>query len=94
MTDLGLRLVQSAAEHRPMPMADREPEVMYLDLDGDGVLDAVRITERRVLHDTRDGLGQVVQVVSELVSEIDDDGLGNSTHPPVRVETQARVGAL
>jgi hypothetical protein len=95
MTQRRLELVPPTAEPPArVSVAFREPEVRYLDLDGDGVPDAVRITETRVLGATRDGRGQVVQVVSELVSGIGDDGLARSTQPSSRVEVQRRVDAV
>ena len=90
-----LQLVPPTADHSARESVPfREPEVQYLDLDGDGVPDAVRITETRVLGATRDGRGQVVQTVSELVSGIGDDGLARSTQPSSCVEILRRVDAV
>jgi hypothetical protein len=94
MTERRLELVRPPVEHRtPTSVAFPEPEVRYLDLDGDGVPDAVRITETRVLQPTRDGRGHVVQIVTELISGIDDEGLARSKHPSSRVEVCRRLDA-
>jgi hypothetical protein len=52
-----------------IPRDNDEPE--YLDLDGDGVPDAVRTTER---IDYEVGGAEVVETVRELDREIGDDG--------------------
>jgi len=57
------------------------PEVGYLDLDGDGIPDAVEIRETRVLQCAPDGREEVVQVSVELAAGIGDDGI------PAKIET-------
>jgi hypothetical protein len=47
-------------------------EVTYLDLDGDGVLDAVRTVDVSVLHLASE---DVVRVLEELDAGIGDDGV-------------------
>lgn len=53
----------------------REPDVEFLDLDGDGVPDAVRITRSSVLRWAPDGREEVVKVISELDAGIGVDGI-------------------
>lgn len=55
-----------------MTIADKGSETRYLDLDGDGVPDAVEIVT--VDANGRDG----VEVVDEVDAEIDDDGVAHS----------------
>jgi hypothetical protein len=94
MTERTLELVPPAGERfTRMSTAGCEPEVLYLDLDGDGVPDAVRVTTSEVLHATRDGRGNVVHVTSELVEGIGDDGRARSTMPSSRVEIQPFIDA-
>lgn len=47
-------------------------DVEFLDLDGDGILDAIRTTERTVMHLIG---ADVVHVREELDAGIDDDGI-------------------
>jgi hypothetical protein len=60
--------------------ARHDTVVRYLDLDGDGVPDAVEITETRVLL-TADLRAEAVQIIVELDTGIGDDGV------PTHVET-------
>jgi hypothetical protein len=64
--------------------AHHETIVRYLDLDGDGVPDAVEITETRVLM-TADLCAEAVQIIVELDTGIGDDGI------PTHVETSERL---
>jgi len=52
-------------------MAERDGEPEYLDLDGDGVPDAVR-TRRQAAYEV--GGAEVVETVEELDRDIGDDG--------------------
>jgi hypothetical protein len=52
-------------------MAERDGEAEYLDLDGDGVPDAVRTTSEASYQ--ADGV-DVVETVEELDRDIDDEG--------------------
>lgn len=55
---------------------DQEHEIRYLDLDGDGVPDAVETTEVEVTE--IEGAGHrvtKVEVVTEVDADIDDDGV-------------------
>jgi hypothetical protein len=53
-------------------------ETTYLDLDGDGVPDAVHIVEAIAVDRTGDGHIDVVEVIEELLSDIGDDGVPGS----------------
>lgn len=73
------------AEIRP----GRQPEpgqMRYLDLDGDGVPDAVQRTLVTVLHRTSEGLADVVRVVEELEADIGDDGAPGVVQVTERLE--------
>ena len=70
----------------------------YLDLDGDGVPDAVRTTNTRAAWSNEVGDFEVLQTVEELAWGIDDDGVPEAVHviatdlvgpAPARQETQA-----
>jgi hypothetical protein len=50
-------------------------EVRYLDLDGDGVPDAVETTQTVPLHVGADGGVDAVQIIDEIDGSIDDDGV-------------------
>jgi hypothetical protein len=52
----------------------------YLDLDGDGVPDAVRTIDTRAAWSNRAGDFEVVQTVEELAWGIDDDGVPEAVH--------------
>ena len=62
-------------------------ETKFLDLDDDGLLDAVETTEWVAVDVDLDGTPDVVSAVAELDSAIGDDGV------PERIET-ARVTAF
>jgi hypothetical protein len=58
---------------------DSEPEAVvadpaYLDLDGDGVPDAVRTIHVEAFDVDGDGVADVVEIIQEVDAEIDDDG--------------------
>jgi hypothetical protein len=65
-----------------------EPDVEYLDLDGDGILDAVRITETRARRYAPDGREELVQVIVELDAGIGDDGVPATTERTETLEIQ------
>ena len=52
-----------------------EVETTYLDLDGDGVPDAVQTVEAIPVDRTGDGVTDAVGVVEEIASDIGDDGV-------------------
>ena len=52
----------------------------YLDLDGDGVPDAVRTIDTRAAWSNRVGDFEVLQTVEELAWGIDDDGVPEAVH--------------
>jgi hypothetical protein len=52
----------------------------YLDLDGDGVPDAVRTIDTHGAWSDRVGDFEVVGTVDELALDIDDDGVPASVH--------------
>jgi len=77
------RLVEEELAHTGIGDAEdacHDTVVRYLDLDGDGVPDAVEITEQRVLL-SADLRAEAVQVIVELDTGIGDDGV------PKHVET-------
>jgi len=49
-------------------------EPAYLDLDGDGVPDAVRTIRVDAFDVTGDGVADVVEIIQEVDAGIDDDG--------------------
>lgn len=51
-----------------------EADVRYLDLDGDGLPDAIEQTQTVPLHVGSDGVADVVRVIDELDTDIDDEG--------------------
>jgi len=57
-----------------------ETEVRYLDLDGDGVPDAVETRKTVALHVGSDGVADVVREIDELDTDIDDDGNAGRVH--------------
>jgi len=70
----------------------------YLDLDGDGVPDAVRTIDTRAAWSNRVGDFEVLQTVEELAWGIGDDGVPEAVHvtaidlvgpSPARQEPQA-----
>jgi hypothetical protein len=74
-------------------------DVQYLDLDGDGVPDAVRTTRTRSVASGTDGLGQAIEITEQLASHIDVDGVPASiqvveTHyAPRGAGVEMRVGS-
>lgn len=60
-----------------MTIAGSKSETRYLDLDGDGVPDAVE-TVTVVFDETRSGSVDAVEIVDELDADIDDDGVAHS----------------
>ena len=57
-----------------------EIDVRFLDLDGDGVPDAVETRKTEPLHVGADGRPDVVREIDEIDSDIDDDGTVRSVH--------------
>ena len=55
-------------------------EMEYLDLDGDGVPDAVRTTRTVIVDHVHQGGVDLVEVTEELASGIGVDGVPRSTH--------------
>jgi hypothetical protein len=55
-------------------------EVEYLDLDGDGVLDAVRTTCTRSFDMSHDGGADLIETVERLTWGIDVDGFPEGIH--------------
>jgi hypothetical protein len=51
-----------------------ESETRYLDLDGDGLLDAIEVTERIVSVGTGDGERKTLQTIRTLAAGIEEDG--------------------
>jgi hypothetical protein len=49
-------------------------EPKYLDLDGDGVPDAVQTVRVNTFDITGDGIAEAIEVIQEVDAEIDDDG--------------------
>jgi hypothetical protein len=88
-------------EHQPSAPPSRPPDVVtppeseYLDLDRDGVPDAVR-TSRTLGYDvTGDGIADVVETIDEVASEIDIDGVPHHVEVTDTVEADpAHDGAL
>jgi hypothetical protein len=73
----------AAMEHQPTGQADEQADdgspvevtTTYLDLDGDGVIDAVQMVEVAAVDVTGDGTADVVEVVEELAAGIGVDGV-------------------
>lgn len=63
----------------------RRHETRYLDLDGDGVPDAVETTDRAVIHVDRRGVADIVQETDEVDAEIDDDGVPHTVQVTERL---------
>jgi len=55
-------------------------DVEYLDLDGDGVPDAVRTTCTRTFDMSHDGSAELIETVEELAWGIEVDGLPEGIH--------------
>jgi hypothetical protein len=53
---------------------EREAETRYLDLDGDGLLDAIEVTERIVSVDQNSGGRRTLQTIRTLAAGIEEDG--------------------
>jgi hypothetical protein len=51
-----------------------EAETRYLDLDGDGLLDAIEVTERITSLDPNSGERRTLQTIRTLAAGIDEDG--------------------
>lgn len=51
-----------------------ESDTRYLDLDGDGLLDAVEVTERIVSADAGDDERRTLQTIRTLAAGIEEDG--------------------
>lgn len=67
---------EAIMQERPAPCI--ASAVMYLDLDGDGVPDAVRLVDTMVLHTTDNGVADVIRVVEKTDSGIGDDGIATT----------------
>jgi hypothetical protein len=63
----------------------RRHETRYLDLDGDGVPDAVETTDRAVIHVDGRGVADIVQETDEVDAEIDDDGVPHTVQVTERL---------
>jgi hypothetical protein len=72
-----LDLVTSRPRQRDGPTSTPvtlESETRYLDLDGDGLLDAVEVTERVVSLGAGDGERRTLQTIRSLAAGIEEDG--------------------
>jgi hypothetical protein len=86
--DQGDESVAPFEEGDPMTSNPEPAEVIYLDLDGDDVPDAV-LTRRVVSHDvTGDGRADIIDTITTIESAIGIDGVPASTetHSEVAVE--------
>jgi hypothetical protein len=67
-----------STETQPNLEAGVEVETTYLDLDGDGVPDAVQIVEAVGVDLTGDGRVDFIELVEEVASDIGVDGVPGS----------------